>query len=318
MPNPRPAAFVAIPLALVAAARCSMSCATRHRRAAIVGVVRATEVRVEPEVNGQLLSIAVEKGASCSAGDVVARLSAVELTAQADQARAALASAIAKPQQRLCRRAPRAGRLAESRHRQGQRPPRLRAGPAHPDQHAGAPELRIPAVARPGRERRRKRACRRGRGPGQLRCRRGGTDPGRARHRRRAGAGRGRRGRGARAPARQDGAARAGRRRGQRHRRRGRRERSRGPADPDGRGRRPAMALVQRARGPSRSSCDREKRRTWCGTAPAARPRRSSPSCGRSASSPPGRPSAWSAITTATRCGCASIPPAPAAISNPA
>jgi HlyD family secretion protein len=62
---------------------------------AIVGVVRATEVRVEPEVNGQLVSIAVEKGAHVHAGDVLARLSAVELTAQADQARAALASATA-------------------------------------------------------------------------------------------------------------------------------------------------------------------------------------------------------------------------------
>src|SRR6201991_1258355 len=62
---------------------------------AIVGVVRATEVRVEPEVDGQLVSIAVEKGAHVHAGDVLARLSAVELTAQADQARAALASAIA-------------------------------------------------------------------------------------------------------------------------------------------------------------------------------------------------------------------------------
>jgi HlyD family secretion protein len=62
---------------------------------AIVGVVRATEVRVEPEVNGQLVSIAVEKGAPVRAGDVVAKLSAVELTAQVDQARAALASAIA-------------------------------------------------------------------------------------------------------------------------------------------------------------------------------------------------------------------------------
>jgi HlyD family secretion protein len=61
----------------------------------IVGVVRATEVRVEPEVNGQLVSIAVEKGAYVHAGDVLARLSAVELTAQADQARAALASATA-------------------------------------------------------------------------------------------------------------------------------------------------------------------------------------------------------------------------------
>src|SRR6266850_7623599 len=62
---------------------------------AIVGVVRATEVRVEPEVNGQLVSIAVEKSIHVHAGDVLARLSAVELTAQADQARAALASAIA-------------------------------------------------------------------------------------------------------------------------------------------------------------------------------------------------------------------------------
>ncbi|SDS49991.1 HlyD family secretion protein [Bradyrhizobium canariense] len=62
---------------------------------AIVGVVRATEVRVEPEVTGQLASIAVEKGAHVHAGDVLARLSAVELTAQADQARAALASATA-------------------------------------------------------------------------------------------------------------------------------------------------------------------------------------------------------------------------------
>ena len=62
---------------------------------AIVGVVRATEVRVEPEVNGQLVSIAVEKGARVHAGDVLARFSAIELTARADQARAALASATA-------------------------------------------------------------------------------------------------------------------------------------------------------------------------------------------------------------------------------
>ena len=55
----------------------------------------ATEVRVEPEVDGQLMSIAVEKGAHVHAGEVLATLSAVELTAQADQARAALASATA-------------------------------------------------------------------------------------------------------------------------------------------------------------------------------------------------------------------------------
>ena len=62
---------------------------------AIIGVVRSTEVRVEPEVTGQLDSITVEKGDHVRAGDVLAKLSAVELTAQADQARAALASATA-------------------------------------------------------------------------------------------------------------------------------------------------------------------------------------------------------------------------------
>src|ERR1700730_13855095 len=63
--------------------------------ATLIGVVRATEIRVEPEVNGQLVSLAVEKGAHVHAGDVLGRLSAVEWTAQADQARAALASAVA-------------------------------------------------------------------------------------------------------------------------------------------------------------------------------------------------------------------------------
>ncbi|WGD50269.1 HlyD family efflux transporter periplasmic adaptor subunit [Bradyrhizobium sp. CB1650] len=95
MPNLRPAALIAIPLALVAAGL--LLYVIRHQAppAAIIGVVRATEVRVEPEVNGRLVSIAVEKGASVKQGDVLARLSAVELTAQADQARAALASAVA-------------------------------------------------------------------------------------------------------------------------------------------------------------------------------------------------------------------------------
>jgi HlyD family secretion protein len=67
----------------------------RSEPASITGVVRTTEVRVEPEVDGQLVSIAVEKGARVHLGDVLANLSAVELTAQADQARAALASAVA-------------------------------------------------------------------------------------------------------------------------------------------------------------------------------------------------------------------------------
>lgn len=59
---------------------------------ALIGVVRSTEVRVEPEVNGQLVSITVQKGAQVHAGDILAKLDAVELTAQLDQARAALVS----------------------------------------------------------------------------------------------------------------------------------------------------------------------------------------------------------------------------------
>src|ERR1700736_1893275 len=94
MRKTRRAAIVAIVLVLLAGALIYF-----ERRpgssTSIVGVVRSTEVRVEPEVNGQLVSVAVEKGSKVRAGDVLARLSAVELTAQADQARAALASATA-------------------------------------------------------------------------------------------------------------------------------------------------------------------------------------------------------------------------------
>lgn len=92
----RPERAVIAAIALVLVAGILIYSAPRSGSAAtIVGVVRATEVRVEPEVTGQLVSIAVEKGAHVHAGDVVAKLSAVELTAQADQARAALASATA-------------------------------------------------------------------------------------------------------------------------------------------------------------------------------------------------------------------------------
>src|SRR5215469_16289111 len=61
----------------------------------IIGVVRSTEIRIEPEVTGQLVSITVQKGVQVHAGDVLAKLDAVELTAQLDQARAALASTTA-------------------------------------------------------------------------------------------------------------------------------------------------------------------------------------------------------------------------------
>jgi HlyD family secretion protein len=92
MRKARLAAIIAI---LLVAGILIMSANRSGSQPAIVGVVRTTEVRVEPEVTGQLQSIAVEKGATVRAGDILARLSAVELTAQADQARAALASATA-------------------------------------------------------------------------------------------------------------------------------------------------------------------------------------------------------------------------------
>ena len=61
----------------------------------VVGVVRTTEVRIAPEVGGQLAAITVHKGDTVRAGDVVAELSAIELTASVGQARAALAAATA-------------------------------------------------------------------------------------------------------------------------------------------------------------------------------------------------------------------------------
>src|SRR6202166_1922709 len=94
MRRARLAAIVVIVLVLAASALI-YSGRRSGSEATIVGVVRATEVRVEPEVDGQLVSIAVEKGAQVHAGDVLAKLSAIELTAQLDQARAALASATA-------------------------------------------------------------------------------------------------------------------------------------------------------------------------------------------------------------------------------
>ncbi len=63
--------------------------------APIVGVVRTTEIRVAPEVGGQLLSIEVHKGEAVRVGDVVAELSALELSASVEQAQAALAAAVA-------------------------------------------------------------------------------------------------------------------------------------------------------------------------------------------------------------------------------
>jgi multidrug resistance efflux pump len=68
---------------------------SRPASAPIVGVVRTTEVRIAPEVGGLLTAIKVRKGNNVSAGEVVAELSAIELTASVGQARAALDAATA-------------------------------------------------------------------------------------------------------------------------------------------------------------------------------------------------------------------------------
>src|SRR5262245_29650888 len=64
-----------------------------EQTAPIIGVVRTTEIRIAPEVGGQLAAIKVKKGDRVRTGDVVAELSALELTASVTQARAALAAA---------------------------------------------------------------------------------------------------------------------------------------------------------------------------------------------------------------------------------
>jgi len=64
--------------------------------ATLIGVVRTTEIRVAPEVGGQLVTINAQKGDHVKAGDVVAQLSAIELSASVVQARAALDQASAQ------------------------------------------------------------------------------------------------------------------------------------------------------------------------------------------------------------------------------
>jgi len=64
--------------------------------APIQGVVRGTEVRIAPEVGGHLAAIRVRKGDHVSSGEVVAELSALELTAAVEQARAAYQRSVAE------------------------------------------------------------------------------------------------------------------------------------------------------------------------------------------------------------------------------
>src|SRR5262245_65141133 len=72
--------MIALGLVLVAAGAGGYVLWRSEAAAPIVGVVRTTEVRVAPEVGGQLAAIKVRKGDRVRAGDVVAELSALELT----------------------------------------------------------------------------------------------------------------------------------------------------------------------------------------------------------------------------------------------
>ena len=94
MGRPERIGFIAVALVLVAGGPIHFARGS-GAETPIIGIVRATEVRVEPEVTGQLVSIAVERSVHVHAGDILARLSAIELTAQVAQARAALAEATA-------------------------------------------------------------------------------------------------------------------------------------------------------------------------------------------------------------------------------
>jgi HlyD family secretion protein len=80
-------------LALAAAGAGGYALWPSRADAPIVGVVRVTEIRVAPEVGGQLAAVKVRKGDRVQAGQVVAELSAIELTAAVGQARAALDAA---------------------------------------------------------------------------------------------------------------------------------------------------------------------------------------------------------------------------------
>jgi HlyD family secretion protein len=87
--------IIALALMLVAVGVGGYFLSRSGSAARIAGVVRATEIRVAPEVGGQLETIKVQKGARVRAGEVVAELSALELIASVAQARAVLAAATA-------------------------------------------------------------------------------------------------------------------------------------------------------------------------------------------------------------------------------
>jgi HlyD family secretion protein len=95
MASRTPMRIVALGLIVVAAVAAGYWFSRPEPTPAIVGVVRTTEVRIAPEVGGLLTAIKAHKGDHVRAGDIVAELSAIELTASVGQARASLAAATA-------------------------------------------------------------------------------------------------------------------------------------------------------------------------------------------------------------------------------
>jgi HlyD family secretion protein len=85
--------YIIIGLALVVGVAGSYLLWRSAQEVRIIGVVRTTEIRIAPEVGGQLAAIKAKKGDYVRAGEIVAELSALELIASVGQARAALAAA---------------------------------------------------------------------------------------------------------------------------------------------------------------------------------------------------------------------------------
>jgi multidrug resistance efflux pump len=95
----RPLAIFAL-VALVVAIGAAAAVAYRFNaasgpRAAIIGVVHKTEIRIAPEMNARMTAYRVSAGQEVRKGDVLAVLSSPELTAAVEEAKANLATAVA-------------------------------------------------------------------------------------------------------------------------------------------------------------------------------------------------------------------------------